>query len=393
MPIKVIMKIRSLTTLAILIILILACNTLVVPTPTPTSPAILRFENDFVAFDYPEDMKVFNAADPVFIQYPSNIQLGGQLVAGLADPKEIGTNGNLYRTLGIYRHPIPLDSDLEKVMEEAYKSMVRTTGYVDATGPVKLAGLSAYQQTYNYFDSGSQGYYEMRDIWVEKDNTIFRVSIWTPPHNPESFAAFISLADKIIDSLIIKENLPPLVETPTPEPTPLSTPFPASMIVHFENDMVAFDYLKNMKVHTGPVFKCYPDFQLGGELVVGLGDPNFMGFDDYFRSVRIFHQRIPLGSNLEAIMLDAYHMAEDHFPQENGVLNANGVITVSGLSGLQRTYRVYSGEPAYELRDIWIQKDNELFIIAIWTEYTNPDDFAFFQASAELILKSLQIKK
>jgi hypothetical protein len=92
-------------------------------------------------------------------------------------------------------------------------------------------------------------------------------------------------------------------------------------------------------------------------------------------------------------MMDAYRMAEDHFPQANGVLNANGVITVDGLSALQRTYRVYSGEPAYELRDIWIQKDNELFIIAIWTEYTNPDDFAAFQAGADLLLESLHIKE
>ena len=84
---------------------------------------------------------------------------------------------------------------------------------------------------------------------------------------------------------------------------------------------------------------------------------------------------------------------DNHFPQENGVLNANGVITVNGFSAVQRTYRVYSGEPAYELRDIWLQKENELFIIAIWTEYTNPDDFAAFQAGADLFLKTLQIKK
>jgi hypothetical protein len=234
----------------------------------------------------------------------------------------------------------------------------------------------------------------MRDIWVEKDNMIFRVSIWAQPHNPESFAAFTSLADKILDSLGIKEKLPPLVETPTPVPTPSPTPIPASMLLHFENDVVAFDYLKTMKIHPAndPAFNCYPDFQLGGELVVGLGDPKFTGFGNYYRSIRILRQQIPAGSNLEAIMLDAYREAEKKLPQENGILNANGPITVDRLSAVQRTYRVYSGEPAYELRDIWIQKDNELFIIAIWTEYTNPDDFAAFQAGADALLKSLQIK-
>jgi hypothetical protein len=46
--------------LVILIIFSLACNRLIGPTPTPAPPAIFHFENDFVAFDYPEEMKVFN---------------------------------------------------------------------------------------------------------------------------------------------------------------------------------------------------------------------------------------------------------------------------------------------------------------------------------------------
>jgi hypothetical protein len=388
--------------MAFIILLAIACISVILflkptPSPLPTAtmePKLLHFENDFVAFDYPAGMVVFNAADPAFIPYPSNNRLGGQLVAGLADPEEIGNNGALYRTLGIFRHPIPPGSNLEKVMEQAYNPVDRTTGYVDATGPVRLAGLSAYQQTYSYFDSGSQAPYEMRDIWAEKDNMIFRVSIWTPPHNPENFAAFQSLADKIINSLVIKDNLPPILETPTPEPTPSPTPFPASMIAHFENDVVAFDYLKTMKVHTAndPAFQCYPDFQLSGELIVGLGDPNFTGFDNYYRSIRIFRQQIPAGSNLEAIMLDAYRLAEKKLPHEKGILNASGPITVDGLPAVQRTYRVTSGEPAYEMRDIWIQKGNELFILAIWTEYTNPADFAAFQAGADMLLESLRIK-
>jgi hypothetical protein len=396
---------QSAILIALVIVFTIACNALtpffkptpsplpIIPTATPV-PKILHFENDMVAFDYPAGLVVFNAADPAFIPYPSSLRLGGQLVAGLADPDEIGNDGTLYRTLGIFRQPIPPDSNLESVMETAYSPIQRTKGYLDATGPVKLAGLPAYQQTYSYFDYGTRSPYEMRDIWTEKDNMIFRVSAWTPPHNPESFAAFQSLADKIINSLVIKDNLPPILETPTPEPTPSPTPFPASMITHFENDVVAFDYLKTMKVHTAndTAFQCYPDFQLSGELIVGLGDPNFTGFDNYYRSIRIFRQQIPAGSNLEAIMLDAYREAEKKLPQENGILNANGPITVDGLSAVQRTYRVYSGEPAYEMRDIWLQKDNELFILAIWTEYTNPDDFAAFQAGADVLLESLRIK-
>jgi hypothetical protein len=82
------------------------------------------------------------------------------------------------------------------------------------------------------------------------------------------------------------------------------------------------------------------------------------------RSIRIFRLPIPPGSNLEAIMLEAYRQAGAKFPQETGVLDASGPVTIDGLPAYQKTYRVYSGEPAYELRDIWVQKDQEQFIVS-----------------------------
>jgi len=132
---------------------------------------------------------------------------------------------------------------------------------------------------------------------------------------------------------------------------------------------------------------------LGGELVVGLGDPKFINFDTYFRSIRIFRLPMPPGSNLEAIFLEAYRQAEKKFPLQKGVLNSNGPVTIDGLAAIQKTYRVYSGEPAYELRDIWIQKSDVLFVVSIWTEYTNPDDFTVFQSGADMLLKSLKLKE
>jgi hypothetical protein len=167
------------------------------------------------------------------------------------------------------------------------------------------------------------------------------------------------------------------------------------MLLHFENDVVAFDYLKGMKLYTtgDPAFVCYPDIQLGGELVVGLGDPKFINFDTYFRSIRITRLPMPPGSNLEAMFLEAYRPVETKYFPQNGILNANGPVTVAGLAALQKTYRVYSGEPTYELRDIWIQKGDVLFVVSIWTEYTNPDDFTVFQSGADMLLKSLKLKE
>ena len=392
------MKNRFAPFLVLLFILTLACNTLIGPTSTPAPPAILHFENDFVAFDYPEGMRVFNTTDPTFDPYPENI-MGGQLIAALADPLEIDKWGHFRRTISIFRHPNPSGSNLEQFMETAYLpvhniKVVHIDWVVDTSGPAKLAELPAFQQTYRYLSSSETPPYEMRDIWVEKDGMIFRVSIWNINSYPEVLAAFQSLADKILDSLVIKENPPLLIETPTLELTPSQTPFPASIIARFENDVVSFDYLKGMTLYSNndPAFVVYPDIEFGGETVVGLGDSRFFDFGKYFRSIRITSLAIPPGSNLEVIFFETYRKAEAKFPQETGILNADGLVDVNGWTGRQKTYRVYSGEPAYELRDIWIQKDDEIFILSIWTEYTNLDDFAAFQGGAELVLKSLQIK-
>lgn len=170
------------------------------------------------------------------------------------------------------------------------------------------------------------------------------------------------------------------------------TPKPPPKILHFENDIVAFDYLEGAKVFEGmdATFQCNPPFELGGELVVGLGIYKYSSLDTYYRSIRIFRQPMPVDSNLETIMREAYQKVE--ISQSDGLVNATDPVTVDGLSAYQRTYRIYVGEPAFEMRDVWIPKDGELFIIAIWTQWGNPDSFAAFQAEADAFLDSMYIK-
>ena len=165
-------------------------------------------------------------------------------------------------------------------------------------------------------------------------------------------------------------------------------------ILHFENELVAFDYPSGMKVFSegDSTFQYYPNIQLGGEIVAALGDPQLAGGGRYARSIRIFRQPMPSGSTLEAVKQEAYRKVESIYPRHKGVLDASGPITVAGLSAIQETYRVFSGEPAYEMWDIWVPKGNELYVISIWTEYTNPDDLAAFQKDAEAFLGNLQIK-
>ena len=170
---------------------------------------------------------------------------------------------------------------------------------------------------------------------------------------------------------------------------PTSTP----ALLHFENEVVAFDYMEGMDLHAdgGAALKCIPDFQLGGELVVGLGGLK-LGSDRYFRSIRIFRQPMLSDSNLETIMQEAYLRADPYKVWSPGVMDTALPVTVAGLPAIQTTYRIYIGEPAYELRDVWVQKEDKLFIVAIWTQYTNPEAIAAFQANADLLLNSLQLK-
>jgi len=59
---------------------------------------------------------------------------------------------------------------------------------------------------------------------------------------------------------------------------------------------------------------------------------------------------------------------------------------------VQKELCIYSGEPAYELRDVWIRVDNEFYIVSIGTEWTNPEDFDAFESMADDLLESLVIK-
>ena len=187
-------------------------------------------------------------------------------------------------------------------------------------------------------------------------------------------------------------NLP--LATATPPVLPTATLISAS--AHFENEWVAFDHPQGLTVYAAgfedPIW--YPTVDFGGELVAGLGDERFFGFDNYYRSIRILRRRSAPGADLEGIMADVYAQTgpEHAWPLVDGVLNLDGPITIDGHDAVQKSYRIYSGEPAYELRDVWIRVDNEFYIVSIGTEWTNPEDFDTFESMADDLLESLVIK-
>ena len=202
------MKIRCIKIFSILILLLTACRSIPFISTTPrapeetVTPEMLQFENEMVSFSYPANMLVYDSGDPAFTTYPINDELGGQLVAGLADPKAVYPDGLLYKTVSIFRYSDLPYTTLDEIVDNVYDVIVRPYPEQDVISQVTLAGLPALQITYMVF-AGEPGF-KNRDIWIEKDDLVFRVSAWTMWSNPDSYSAFEMLADQIIKSLIIK---------------------------------------------------------------------------------------------------------------------------------------------------------------------------------------------
>jgi hypothetical protein len=157
---------------------------------------------------------------------------------------------------------------------------------------------------------------------------------------------------------------------------------------------VAFDYPLELIVHQAAdkAYVVYPDYRLAGELVVGLGDPQFLTFDKYHRSISIYKMEVPKGGSIELIWMEAYNKIQDKYKPQESTFGRPTLTNVNGYDAMQRTYRIYSGEPAYELRDLWLQRESAGYLISIWTIYTNPEDYARFQAGAEALLDSVVFK-
>jgi len=179
------------------------------------------------------------------------------------------------------------------------------------------------------------------------------------------------------------------------KPTAAPTSSADSRLLHFDNEWVAFDYPRELKVHSAgdKTFRWYPELDLGGELLAGLGDPQVFAYEMYFRSIRIMRLKVPAGYDLQKMMSETYDRIGQRNPIYEGALKTSGPVTVSGMAAYQKTYRVFSGEPAYDLRDIWVPHNGMLDIIAIATAWHDPDTFAKYESLSDGIVMSLVIKE
>ncbi len=179
--------------------------------------------------------------------------------------------------------------------------------------------------------------------------------------------------------------------TPSPlAPTPAGTP----TIRHFENEWLSFDYPDDMQLAAGAAspFAWYPDVDLEGEQLVALGDPRFHAFETYFRWLRITRRPFLVEQDLAETIRQMYVPLESKYSHPGTLTEPPAAVTISGLPAYEKRYGIFSGEPLYRMRDIWVYKDGALYIISIGAEHTNAEDNAAFEARIDAILESLVIK-
>lgn len=209
-----------------------------------------------------------------------------------------------------------------------------------------------------------------------------------PTNSPRYIILGLLVASALACQALVSPFAPP---TPTHAPTPTLDLRP----LHFENQWFAFDYPGGLQLHQAgsAAFHWYPNLDLGGELMVGLCDPRLSLSQSCYRSIRIMRLSLPSGTNLDQLMAEAYAQpgVNHPFPLADGVLQLNGPIDIDGRAAMQRSYRIHSGPAPYELRDIWIPVNNDVYLVCILTQWTNADDLAF-EAAADAMLGSLVIK-
>jgi hypothetical protein len=206
------------------------------------------------------------------------------------------------------------------------------------------------------------------------------------PNRTHLFLAILSASALACQTL----TLPLTPATPTVAPTATLN----SALSHFDSEWLAFDYPNDMQLYTGSdaAFAWYPDIDFGGDQIVALGDSRFYFFEKYFRWFRITRRPFLVEQDVATTVQQMYVPLEDKYSHPGSLLDAPVAVAISGTSAYEKRYKIWSGEPAYDMRDIWVVKAPALYVISTCTEWTNPDDVAAFDARVDAMLEGLVLK-
>lgn len=185
--------IRTGCTLACLALALTACT----PKVTPSAEETGHFENDLFAFDYPSGWRTLDDIWGGGYSPGSENELGAQEISGVADPasRTRWERYSVYCEVSI--RELPAGRTLEEVYREVYQSVPIQQEISQTT--LTVDGLTAYEYTYTQF--WGEPLWQRRDVWLEKNGTIY---ILTCKAFPDSFEERQADFDLIVNSFHIK---------------------------------------------------------------------------------------------------------------------------------------------------------------------------------------------
>ncbi|HJX39470.1 MAG TPA: PsbP-related protein, partial [Anaerolineae bacterium] len=142
-----------------------------------------HWENEELSFDYPGDWRTLSE----IWRQPADI--------GVADPGTATPWEKYLTSVRIEEQALPEGSTLEAVFEETDPQAERAI----SEGTTTVDGAVAYERIYEKFHG--EPLRKIREVWLEKEGTIYIISCWsTPGHFEEAQSDF----DLIVGSFHVK---------------------------------------------------------------------------------------------------------------------------------------------------------------------------------------------
>jgi sulfatase maturation enzyme AslB (radical SAM superfamily) len=150
----------------------------------------------------------------------------------------------------------------------------------------------------------------------------------------------------------------------------------------YENNEISFDYPAGWETSSN----FYYDRVLNASEVAEILDPESGDFQlKYTTLVRIERKNMTSGQNLKQIFNNTYSA----FNQSNIQFISENNTTVDGAIAYEKVYKMPHGEPWYQIRDVWLEKNGKIYIICCWTL---PGNFEKVQKDFDMIINSFHVK-
>jgi hypothetical protein len=159
----------------------------------PSGPR--QFEDPAFSFSYPPDWKLMSEIFDVYQPGRDYYDLGLNEIVMVTSAQKKGEFGVYF---AVASAPLPVGSDLETVFRQTYADIADQLRDVSEQ-PAQLGDRPAYSITYQR--PWGEPWWQFRDVWLEKDGTIYLLSFHAAP---ASFQEYVAELDTILDQFVLK---------------------------------------------------------------------------------------------------------------------------------------------------------------------------------------------